>query len=444
MKFGFGRRDITPRVGVELCGFGPFRNRHSIAVRDRLYARALAWEVDGEQAVLVSCDLIGVSADITERVRARVRQASGLSADRVMVHCTHTHSGPGTGAYIGWGDPDLPFLELLPARIAGACSEALKNLREATLSHAEVPCEGIGLNREYDAFRAELDDILDENWRPQKPECTDTTAHVFTVSSGDRVLGFVSYFGCHPVVCAANTRYIHGDYCGVATNMLEREVPGSVGLFLQGAQGDVNSCIVAREEPEALRALDIIASRYARAVRRGIRRAAPVAVDGVQSARRRIPFSRKPWNRARLCDMLAAEESLTRSPNADDGDHQMRLATVRAVALRRMISALDRGETLTPELELQGLRLGPVAFLGTPFEVQRAIKTDVVQAAKAPIPLVLGLTNNSAGYAVDRRVAERGGYAADLVPLIQAALPFAAIHDELRDALLRIDADLHS
>ena len=33
MKFGFSKVDITPRVGVELCGFGPFLNRRAVAVR---------------------------------------------------------------------------------------------------------------------------------------------------------------------------------------------------------------------------------------------------------------------------------------------------------------------------------------------------------------------------------------------------------------------------
>ena len=35
LRIGFAKSDITPHVGVELCGFGPFLNRHS-AVRFRL------------------------------------------------------------------------------------------------------------------------------------------------------------------------------------------------------------------------------------------------------------------------------------------------------------------------------------------------------------------------------------------------------------------------
>ncbi len=39
MKAGFAKSDITPRVGVELIGFGPYLHRYSIGVRDRLWAR---------------------------------------------------------------------------------------------------------------------------------------------------------------------------------------------------------------------------------------------------------------------------------------------------------------------------------------------------------------------------------------------------------------------
>jgi hypothetical protein len=36
MEIGFAKTDITPRLGVALCGFGPFLDRYLIAIRDRL------------------------------------------------------------------------------------------------------------------------------------------------------------------------------------------------------------------------------------------------------------------------------------------------------------------------------------------------------------------------------------------------------------------------
>ena len=441
MKFGFAKADITPRVGVELCGFGAYILRKSIGVRDRLWARAMAVERDGKRAVLVSCDLIGIPLAMTRQVRRIVRETTGLPDDALMVHCTHTHSGPGVGAYTGWGEPDAPYLELLPGRIAKACREALANLQEATFSHAQVPCEGIGYNREYDKMPP-FPEPLAENWRPAKPEMTDTSCHVLKVDAAGKTIGFLSYFGCHPVVCCAETRQIHGDYCGIATNLLERERPGAVGLFLQGAQGDVNACVVHKPELESLQALDVIASRYARAVRAGLHAAKPVDVNALAVVRREVTFTRKPWDRKKLAELLAAEEAVIHAPEAAETDQKVRLAVVRATALRKMIATLDSGGSLQPPTEVHGLRLGPLAFLGSPFEIFQAIKNDVLRQAKSPVPLVMGLTDDSIGYAVDCLKAAQGGYAADLVPLICGSLPFANAHEELVKALLDLDAEL--
>jgi hypothetical protein len=385
---------------------------------------------------LVSCDLIGMRRDLTARIRRLVSEATGLPPEALLVHCTHTHSGPCTGPYIGWGEPDQPYLEILPTRVAEACIQALRGLQPATLAHAEVPCEGIGQNREYDKDALPLDQVLDEQWRPAKPELTDTTCHVLRVESEGRVIGFASYFGCHPVVCCEATRYIHGDCCGVATNLLEREHPGAVGLFLQGAQGDVNSCVVHKPEPESLLALDLIAGRYTRAVRQGLAEARPLAVDRIGTARREVVFRRKPWDAAKVRSLLAEQEAKLQAPGATDSNRELRMATVYAVALRGILAAMEAGRPVEPSTEVQGLRIGPLLLLGSPFETFQAIKRDVQAQAGVPRTLVLSFCNDSVGYAVDRTTAARGGYAADMVPLICGSLPFADVHTELVAALL--------
>jgi hypothetical protein len=108
MKAGFFKVDITPRVGVSLCGFGPYLNRYSIGVRDVLKARAVAFEQNGTKAVIVSCDIIGVTPEIVQKVKHLVEKQTGVPAETVMVHCTHTHSGPNTGGYVGWRNSHDP------------------------------------------------------------------------------------------------------------------------------------------------------------------------------------------------------------------------------------------------------------------------------------------------------------------------------------------------
>ncbi|MBN2311486.1 MAG: neutral/alkaline non-lysosomal ceramidase N-terminal domain-containing protein [Candidatus Hydrogenedentes bacterium] len=448
MRVGFAKNSITPRVGVELCGFGPFRLRHSVGVRDRLWARAMAIEHGGVRATLVTCDLIGVTAAMTERVRGLVAEHVGPeAAEGLLICCSHTHSGPSTGPYVGWGEADAVYCETLPSRIATACVRAWERLEacpeDVELAHAEVPCEGIGINREYERETPALEAALRDDWRPAKPELTDTTCHVVTARAEGRLLGFFSYFGCHPVVCCAETRYIHGDYAGVATNLLEREHPGSVGLFVQGAQGDVNTCVVHKPEAESLLALDVIAGRYAGALRAGLDAAVPFAVDGIAHCRKAVCFTRREYDLGQLRGTLEEHESRLHALDATDGaGAELRMDTVWAVALRRIISQLDAGEDTGGPTDVAGMRIGPVAILGSGFETFQAIKNDVVERAAGPITLVAGLTNDSVGYAPDRTMAKQGGYAADFVPFLTSKLPYANIHDELVEALLGVDAAL--
>ncbi|MEI6421819.1 MAG: neutral/alkaline non-lysosomal ceramidase N-terminal domain-containing protein [Lentisphaerota bacterium] len=445
MKAGFFEVDITPRVGVGLCGFGSYLNRYSIGVRDVLKARAAAFEQNGKKAVIVSCDLIGVTPDIVQQVKQLVAKQTAVPSENIMLHCTHTHSGPNTGGYIGWGNEDEPYLALLPGKIVKACAGALDKLQEAEMLHAVVPCEGIGLNREYDKDAPPLEDVLRNDWRPAKPELTDTKCHVlkFIDKSNGQMNGFMAYFGCHPVVCCQLTRYIHGDYCGVAMNNLERENPGSVGLFLQGAQGDVNSCVVHKPEKEALLALDVIAARFANSVRHGLQTAKPVTVDKIKCANVMQKFSSKEIPLIKIKEMLAEKEAIVYAEGASDENNAVRMAVVTMLALRSIISRIEKGEELMVQTgEIQGIRIGPVEFLGAPFEIMQAIKNEVVAAAKAPVTLVMGITNGSMGYAPDKTAAARGGYAADTVPMIVGRMPFLDIHTELVNAFLETDCIL--
>ncbi len=441
MLIGFGKQDITPRLGVELYGYSGYLNRHATAVRDRLCARSMAVSDGRQTAVVVSCDLVFVTADLTAEVRRLVRRETGLDDAAVMVHATHTHSGPCLKVdYRNAHDP--PYMAILPRRIADSCVAAVRAMQDAELLHAEVPCAGMATNRVYDRFNYGPA-ALQEGFRPEKPELTDTSCHVLKAVAGGRVIGFASYFGCHNVVGGAGCTYIHGDYAGIATGLLEREHPGAIGLFLQGAEGDVNSAACCLADDQVLGALDIMAGRYARAVRHGLEQAAPVEADAVCVIRRNAKFSRRQVPVADLRERLAAEEAVIESPEADDAAPEFRWAVLRSEALRSLIARRERGDSFETATELQGIRFGPVALLGAPLEVFQAIKNDVVSQARAPIPLVLSVTNDEQGYAVDRVAAQdNGNYAAHTVPLWKHTLPYSDIHGELVSGLLGIDVEL--
>ena len=441
MQIGFAKEDITPRIGVELYGYSGYLNRYATAVRDRLWARSMAARQGSTTVVLVSCDLVFIPRALASEVRRRVGSETGLSEANIMVHSTHTHSGPCVRVdYQNAYDP--PFMALLGRRIARACVEAVANLRKAALFHSEVPCEGMGTNRVYDRFNYG-DEALRDGFRPDKPELTDTACHVFRVESGTKVIGFLSYFGCHNVVGGPKSTYLHGDYAGIAGGLIERDMPGCVGLFLQGAEGDVNTAGCCFGNDEVLGALDIMAGRYARSVRNGLSDAKPVELDRLGAARKEVVFSRASVAPAEIRERLAAEERVLDDAAASDTDDAFRWAVLRSRALRSILERSERGESFEETTELQGFRIGPVSLLATPLEVFQAIKNDVVAAAKAPIPLVMSVTNDEQGYAPDHASAQDDSdYAAQTVPLWKHTLPYRNIHEELVRGLLELDSQL--
>lgn len=436
LKIGFAKSDITPRVGVELAGFGPFLCRKSTSVRDNLFARAMAVQKGESHFILVSCDLIGLGLEQTRAIRKIVTEKTGLEPDAIMVHCTHTHSGPSNGLYSGWGEADIPYLELLPYRIAQACIDAWENLTPATVEYIGAPCEGIGLNREYDKDAPPLDEVLKDDWRPAKPELTDTTCHILNVKNSDgKMLGFAVYFGCHPVVCCAQNHQIHGDYCGVAMNKLSDEYD-CIGMFIQGAQGDVNSCCVHKQEDESLKALDIIAERFAKAVRNGLSLAKHIDVDKVASCKHEVSFTRKDYTPEKIMELLKEYESRIDLATVSDELYEYRMNMVYITALQDMLLKAETGKPLAEPTEIQAVRLGPITITASGFETFQDLKNQVLSAKPAPITLVAGLTNDTMGYAPDKTAAERGGYAADVVPFIVGQVPFAKIYEELPAALI--------
>ncbi|MBP5673012.1 MAG: neutral/alkaline non-lysosomal ceramidase N-terminal domain-containing protein [Victivallales bacterium] len=448
MKVGFGVMDITPRVGVQLYGFGPFLNRVSNRVRDRLEARAALFEDGDSRFLLITCDLCTLQPHTCDTVRQIICDAvPRLKPQEIMVECAHTHSGPSTvDGDFGWGAPDGPYNEILPYKIAQAGIDACMAPEEGTLSSALVPCRHIGLNRVYDKDAPPLDEVLKPDWEPAHPELTDTQCRVIRFDNKQGIFkGFWAYFGCHPVVCCQQTHAIHGDYPAVAIHKLMSENPGVIGLFLQGAQGDVNSGCVHKPEEASMAALDIFAERFASAIRNGLAEAKPISDAPIRVISRKYDFTTRPlFTKDKLIELKAEFEKALHSPNADELDYKVRMAKVKLIGVTKMLENLDAGLKPIITAEVQCARIGDLEFLGAPFEIMQAIKNDVHAGAKSPQPMVMGLCNGSLGYAPDNTQLQRDTYESYTVAFMMRRLPFANIHNELVEYMLGIDKELNA
>lgn len=213
---GFGRADITPRIGCKMVGYGN-RLNNAVGVHDRLFARALALEDEGGAWAIVSCDLCYVNAETVVEIRQAVQQRTGLFPDHIVVACTHTHSGPHDRHTQNWDRP-------LPEIIADAMAMAYHGRKPARIASGYGFLYGSSINRRW----------LD---RPIDPG----VAVLRVDDLQGNLLGLLTNFANHAVVLGYDNEFISGDWPGFAVDKLEADLgPNVTVLFTQGGAGDVN------------------------------------------------------------------------------------------------------------------------------------------------------------------------------------------------------------
>ena len=92
LSVGFARVNITPMMGIGIVGY--FIPRFAEGVLDDLYVNALALGAGEDKAIVLTLDNCGISRDVAMDFAASVSKATGIPADAVILHCTHTHTAP--------------------------------------------------------------------------------------------------------------------------------------------------------------------------------------------------------------------------------------------------------------------------------------------------------------------------------------------------------------
>ena len=445
MKAGFSIVDVTPRIGVELFGYGPFLNRKSERVREPLEARAMALESGNRVLVVVGLDLGGITPWCVTEAKKTIRaKHPELTDDDILIACSHTHTGPGVSSLgRAWGTPDPVWEGLLPYRIAKAASEALEKLEPVTMSACTVPCEGIGTNRVYDKFNISKEEARDPNWRPAKPELTDAIATVIKFTREDGSLaGFAVNFGAHPVV-SGRSQAISGDYPAVAIHNIMRTIPGSVGIFLQGALGDVNTCMVGDPDPvnTAMMNLSIVGGRFEAAVRKGLETAQAVSDETLAAVSDEVEFETREMSESFIAEVEKQEREKFTLPDATEQSCGMSAALLDGIEIMRNYLREHPDGKRRHRLHL--LRLGPVTLFGAPLEMFQAIKRDTVKGAKAQFPAIVSLADGEYGYAPDSEQTKNGEtYESKISPLLCGLPPFTDVHHQLVENFLRLEKQL--
>src|SRR4051794_10783183 len=95
---GKARVAITPKTPVWMAGYGS-RDKPSEGTIHDLWAKALVLrDPSGRLAALVTLDICGVGRDLSTRIRDDLKSRHGMERDRIVLACSHTHTGPVIGS----------------------------------------------------------------------------------------------------------------------------------------------------------------------------------------------------------------------------------------------------------------------------------------------------------------------------------------------------------
>lgn len=240
MRAAFYECDITPPLGGFI--WGHYHRVFANDVIDRLYAKAVVTECNGEVAAILAIDTCGIPPKMHEVVTKRIYDYTGIPAERVCITSNHTH----------WGAPvmdeprldcyaDAPYQDVFFRLCADAVILAYKRLEDVQIRFGTAEESTIAFNRNYI-----MEDGIAITWGGDKKNVRgmlagiDPQVSVLVYEKDGAPVGAVINYACHQC-CCGNIYGYTGDFSSYLSKELKKKYGNDfVSVFALGTCGDIN------------------------------------------------------------------------------------------------------------------------------------------------------------------------------------------------------------
>ena len=408
LRAGAATRDISPTLGVQLCGY-PHVARLATGIHDPLLASVLYLENGTGGVVLAVLDLLMLNANVARDLRRSVAEALQLPEACVLISCTHTHSGPVSLHYLPWkGDPAMPppdpaYLASVAHAVVEAALEAKSTAEPARIAWTTANARGVGGNR-------------------HAPDgVTDPEAGVLAVSTKQRWLSLAVTYGMHPTVLHEDSTFVSADFPFYTKAYLRDALgPELTVLYHTGPAGD--------QSPRHF----VSGQSFAEAERLGKQLGAAVvtSLDGLKFQDTAdlggvlvpvdLPRREFPGVEQAELQLAAQLDKYERLRASSAGKADLRTAEVAifgAEGALRLAKAQRDGEIdnflhAVQPFEVQALRIGEACAVGFPGELFAHYGLDLKRRAGERVVPIAYANGELQGYIVTAEAATAGGYEA--------------------------------
>jgi neutral ceramidase len=403
-KAGSATLDITPPLGTFIAGY--FYERRTEGVIDPLSVNAIVVSDGSEMWALASCDLIGLSLEVTDRIRSVLSEKAELKPEQVMICCTHTHTGPVTTPNSAPFLMEESYLEFIIQRIADSIIMAKSNMVEAEAYCGRGTVEGVAFNRRYwmkEGVVATNPGVNNPNIiRPAGPVDPELGVVYFKNKDTGELISIITNYALHADIIEGNL--ISPDYPGYMRKALHKFMGSNIPIiFTRGSAGDINHIDVRPEPGSPQRA----------ALSEAIGKMLAAEVIKVMEMPRKTKCQGPIWYRVKK-EMELPLRSVTQE-EIDEAERVVATVIPTSndcpdVVRARRILRLKEMDSQPIKTEVQALGLGNVAFAGLPAEIFVEIGLDIKAQSQIPYTWVVDLANDKFAYVPTEKAYSEGGY----------------------------------
>ena len=419
LKVGYARVNATPPLGVNIAGY--FVERIADGVLDELEVCAVAVGSGENTVILMTVDHCGLTKDYLDVWREEISKDTGVPAEAIYIHSTHTHQGPITAK--SYKNPlNEEYAVLLGHRVHDAAVLALSDMKPAKMGIGTSEAKNVAFIRRYRM----KDGSAKTNPGVNNPDIvapigiTDESVHIVRFDREGAETVVIANFANHPDVVGGNK--ISADWPGLTRRFVEKAIDNTKCIFFNGAQGDVNHVNVhpkAGDFNDMFNDFDGCSRGYghARHIGRVIAGAAmqvydKVAWTEVDEILGKIETIEVPSHKP-TPDELPLARKYTELHNAGRDEEipfeGMALTTVVAEA-KRMVSLENGPDSFSMPLSV--LKIGRIAFVGFPGEPFTEIGRAVKETEGFELILPCCCANDARGYFPSSKAYSEGGYEA--------------------------------
>jgi hypothetical protein len=428
LRVGMAEVDITPPVGFPMAGY--YHERLADGAIDPLKAKAIVFRDGPTEAALVVCDLIGIATDLSQAIRKRASEKTGIPASHIVISATHSHTAPDymKELYLKLGGEKqetlrAEYIEKLTNGPVDAIVQAHAAAQPATLNSGSATQEiPVSFNRRFVMrdgsvrtwMNLEHPDVV-RAAGPIDPEISVLTIRDQT----GKATGILSNFALH--LDTVGGMKWSADYPFFIEQTLRKtNGPGMISIFGTGCCGDINHSDPRRRERNKA---DFIGNSIGESIQGQLSKLQPLAHPNLVVKSKTVKLPLQDATQAEVTRSLQILAAAQRKEKVEFLDHvtaykklmldQFLHATPSAKTSEHITWGLSRslagvGESLPVDVTVMTLGRD-VAIVFLPGEVFVELGLAIKQASPFRTTFVIELSNCVETIYIPNRAAYAGG-----------------------------------